>query len=258
MEKKLFLMIIFALGLASCSQADEALPGGMGMGRSGDMMARHMAQVPSEYRNVSNPIEVDEASLQRGEELYQTNCASCHGDGGMGDGPAGTALDPSPAPIAHTSQMLGDDYLFWRISDGGAFSPFDSTMPAWGPILDENEIWDVINYTHALGSGEALPQQRMGGERYDPADEAQRLADMLDQAVAQDLITEEQAQTFTRVHDAVDTYRNANPDFQSGGGMLDIEAQLLSALVSAREITQQDADTFVAVRDRLIETGLMQ
>ena len=77
--------------------------GGM-MGMGNDMMARHMAPIPQEY--------ADEASLVRGKETYTLLCASCHGDGGMGDGPAGAALDPVPAPIAHTSQMMGDDYLF--------------------------------------------------------------------------------------------------------------------------------------------------
>ena len=35
----------------------------------------------------------------------------------MGNGPAAAALDPAPAPIAHTSQMMGNDYL-WRIDKG--------------------------------------------------------------------------------------------------------------------------------------------
>ena len=32
----------------------------------------------------------------RGQALYQQNCAACHGATGLGDGPAGTALDPAP------------------------------------------------------------------------------------------------------------------------------------------------------------------
>ena len=34
--------------------------------------------------------------LRRAQELYARNCASCHGDHGGGDGPAGAALDPPP------------------------------------------------------------------------------------------------------------------------------------------------------------------
>ncbi len=34
--------------------------------------------------------------ISKGKELYQQNCASCHGDEGQGDGPAGAALNPPP------------------------------------------------------------------------------------------------------------------------------------------------------------------
>ena len=35
----------------------------------------------------SNPVPIDEVSLQRGEILYSIHCALCHGDSGQGDGP---------------------------------------------------------------------------------------------------------------------------------------------------------------------------
>ena len=38
--------------------------------------------------------------LARGQALYQSNCAVCHGVTAMGDGPAGAQLDPSPARSA--------------------------------------------------------------------------------------------------------------------------------------------------------------
>lgn len=34
--------------------------------------------------------------LDRGKKLYEANCVSCHGPKGLGDGPAGTALNPKP------------------------------------------------------------------------------------------------------------------------------------------------------------------
>ena len=68
----------------------------------------------------------------------------------MGDGPTASALDPAPAAIAHTSQMSGDDYLFWRISEGGV--PFETAMPVF-KALEEQDRWDVIDYIRALGKG---------------------------------------------------------------------------------------------------------
>jgi mono/diheme cytochrome c family protein len=188
MKKSVFLLLLigFALFLAACSsaEADDVEPaavqtvanneqsnGFMGMG--GGMMARHHAAIPNEYAGLTNPIPADDASIERGAEIYTAQCASCHGDGGMGDGPAAAGLDPEPAAIAHSSQMLGDDYLYWRISEGGAMEPFNSTMIAWKGVLDEDARWDVINYVQALGSGQVMPRQGMGGAAFDPEIEAE-------------------------------------------------------------------------------------
>ena len=38
--------------------------------------------------------------LKRGNELFQTNCAACHGATGHGDGPAARSLDPKPVNFA--------------------------------------------------------------------------------------------------------------------------------------------------------------
>lgn len=91
--------------------SDSAQPQPM-TGPGSGMMAHHHATLPAEYSGLSNPVAHDEESASRGEEIYTIQCASCHGDDGLGDGLAGASLDPLPAPLAHTSSMLGDDYLF--------------------------------------------------------------------------------------------------------------------------------------------------
>ncbi|HSG43933.1 MAG TPA: cytochrome c, partial [Anaerolineales bacterium] len=97
--KKLLLITLSIIILTACAPQEESAFPGMGMGNS-NMMNRHHAQIPSEYAGLKNSVTADDASLERGAELYTTNCTSCHGDGGMGDGPAGAALDPAPSPIA--------------------------------------------------------------------------------------------------------------------------------------------------------------
>ncbi len=230
--------------------------GMMGMGNS--MMERHMAPIPAEYAGQTSPITADEESLARGEETYTLLCASCHGDGGMGDGPAGEALDPAPAPIAHTSRMMGDDYLFWRISEGGFMEPFNSTMPAWKEPLDEQTRWDVINYVRALGRGEVMPGRGMGGAMFDPQAEAAMQAEMLAQGVEQGLITQDEAGTFEQIHTLMDDYRGIQMRQGFTGSMADMRDKMLSELIGDGKITQTQADTFVDIHDRLIEAGLMQ
>jgi mono/diheme cytochrome c family protein len=250
--KKTLLLAFITLFLTACGAQDDQP--GPGMGRDG-MMTRHHAEIPTEYAGLTNPVPADAASLERGAALYATNCASCHGDGGMGDGPAGTALDPAPAPVAHTSQMMSDDYLFWRISEGG--TPFGTLMPAW-KVLNEQARWDMVNYMRALGSGAVNPAVGMGGEAYDPAVQAAHQAEILAQAVKQGVVTQEEADLFKLVHDAVEKYRTEHPEIlNEGSNATEREAGILTALVNENMTTQVQADAFTDIHDRLGASGLM-
>ena len=152
--------------------------------------------------------------------------------------------------------MLGDDYLLWRISEGGAEAPFNSAMPAWKETLDEDARWDVINYIRALGSGKVTPQHRMGGERFDPAAENEQRSEMLAQAVEQGVITQEEADIFNEVHGAMDELRaNQKP---ASGTMEERERSMVTELVNAGTISQEQANVFSEVHDKLLEAGLMQ
>jgi mono/diheme cytochrome c family protein len=273
MTTKMFMWIlVLALTMVACSgEKSEAEPTAVaeesadvsaattegGMGPGSGMMARHHATVPQSYQGLTNPVPAEQDSLDRGADLYSTLCASCHGDGGMGDGPAGANLDPVPAPVAHTSQMLGDDLLFWRISEGGTMAPFNSAMPAWKDSLDEQARWDLINYVRALGRGQVAPRQAAGGAAFDPAAEAAERAEMLAQGVEQGAITTAEADLFDEVHTAMDERATAG-ESPRAGGMDQIRLVLLEELVEAGTITQEQADAFEDIHERLVEAGVMQ
>ena len=234
----------------------NGMGGQMGMGGNSAMMARHHATIPVAYAGLTDPVAADEESLARGAELYGTNCATCHGDGGMGDGPAGKTLDPPASPIAHTSQMLGDDYLFWRISEGGA--QFQSAMPPWKDVLDEQARWDLINYIRALGSGEVAPRHNMGGATFDAEAELTQRKAMLATAVEQGVIEQAEADEFLTVHAAMDELMQSDSlkAMQGAGG--DMQLTMLTALVDAGTITQAQSDAFEDIHTRLLDAGLMQ
>ncbi len=267
--KQIVLLLAVGLFLAGCGSAagndnggetavsaptaTTATRGMMGMG--GGMMARHNAPVPEEYAGLTNPIAADEESLARGQEIFTKYCVVCHGESGMGDGPGAANLDPQPAPVAHTSQMLGDDYLYWRISEGGAHDPFNSAMPAWQTAFEENARWDVINYIRALGSGQMMPGMGMGMGRMANTEAAQRAA-MLQQAVEQGVLSQDEADQFDTVHALMDSLLAAGPP--ASGSMGQNQQQMLDDMVAAGTITQAQADAFNDIHDRLLEAGLMQ
>jgi mono/diheme cytochrome c family protein len=252
-----------AMGTARNDHAQHGQSQGLGKGKGiggppQGMRERHQAPIPAAYQNMTNPVPADEASLARGEAIYAQQCASCHGDGGMGDGPAGQGMDPAPAPIAHSSQMLGDSYLFWRIQEGGA--PFNTGMPAFNETLSEEEVWDVINYVRALGSGEVKPRRNMGGQAMNPEAEAQMHAEMLATGVEQGVITQEEADLFTEVHDQLNAYKETHmEELRSFMGSPEaMQKAMLDALVQSGEITQAQAEAFADIHDRLVEAGIMQ
>jgi mono/diheme cytochrome c family protein len=242
MRKVIGLSILLILVAACSPKSTSDMRTGMGM-EPGGMGERHHAQVPDEYAEKQSP-KVNEDMLTTGAEIFETQCASCHGDDGMGDGPAGSALDPVPAPVAHTAQMMSDAYLFWRTNDGGA--DFSSAMPAWKDVLSDNEIWSVIAYIRALGRGEAMQIHTMQHEQ------------MLAYAVEQNLISNEEADTFCLVHNALDAYHEEPLNELPSGSMEENQAFVLEKLVKAGDITQSQADDFAHIHQLLLEEGLMK
>jgi mono/diheme cytochrome c family protein len=109
-------------------------------------------QPPAEYADKSNPYGSETAAVEAGKNLYQKNCVTCHGETGMGDGPAAESLNPHPQTLAVNQESLDDGYLFWRISEGGLRAPFSSAMPSWKTILSEDEIWQVISYLRTMSN----------------------------------------------------------------------------------------------------------
>lgn len=100
------------------------------------------------------------ASIKNGKELFQPNCALCHGERGKADGPLaqpGLLTDDWGAPIkpAHLSLpagvpggvKLGHDgvRLFQTIVTGVGGTP----MPPFDSMRAE-EVWDLVHYVQSL------------------------------------------------------------------------------------------------------------
>jgi mono/diheme cytochrome c family protein len=100
--------------------------------------------VPADFAGKTNPLGADAATA--GAEVFKTNCESCHGPQGHGDGPAGAALDPAPKNLAELQTQATDDYLFWRINTGKE----GTSMVAWKGVLTEEQIWQVISFVRTL------------------------------------------------------------------------------------------------------------
>ncbi len=90
------------------------------------------------------------AVVEQGAELYQANCAGCHGEQGAGDGPQAAALSTPPGDLTNQELMAQKSAteLFEAISAGVA-----PEMPAFADQLSEDERWALAAYIRSLTLG---------------------------------------------------------------------------------------------------------
>jgi mono/diheme cytochrome c family protein len=94
---------------------------------------------------LANPTPPSDSSLANGHKYFQINCAVCHGDRGMGDGPAtkygmpGIGIGVGSA----AANTRSDGYIFGMIRNGRGL------MPSYDRI-EEMDRWDVVNYLRGL------------------------------------------------------------------------------------------------------------
>jgi mono/diheme cytochrome c family protein len=97
--------------------------------------------------NTPNPVQATAASIGAGEDLYQANCARCHGVDAQGGGPdANTTQVQPPSLKAHLSAHSDGD-LFYFLTNG-----LPGGMPAWASQLSETDRWNVINYLRSINA----------------------------------------------------------------------------------------------------------
>ncbi|MCB9707297.1 MAG: cytochrome c [Myxococcales bacterium] len=99
------------------------------------------------------PAEKSQAAASKGDPAlgkvkYDTLCASCHGPTGLGDGPAAVSLNPKPRNLEVTTRS--DEELKKIIKLGGASMGLSPTMVAWGGVLNDTDIDNVVAYVRTL------------------------------------------------------------------------------------------------------------
>jgi mono/diheme cytochrome c family protein len=101
--------------------------------------------VDSIGRIAVNPTAPSPASLANGRKYYTINCSVCHGDTGVGNGPAtqnGYGM-PGISIISDGTKARTDGYIYGMIRNGRGL------MPTYNRI-EEMDRWDVVNYVRAL------------------------------------------------------------------------------------------------------------
>lgn len=108
----------------------------------------------SDFPVPSRPAATPEFIAQ-GKQVYQQNCAACHGENGDGKGRCSGFLIPRPRDFrgAHyrlrstpSGSLPTDEDLFRAVSLGLSGTP----MPPWKWLLNDTDRWAVVEYVKAF------------------------------------------------------------------------------------------------------------
>ncbi len=101
-------------------------------------------------------------TLAQGKHMFEVYCQACHGVEGKGGAPV-TKNDPAnnvrrypiPPPMLSGTGAItaarSDGYLYLTIRNGGAI------MPAYGPSMEDQEIWATVAYIRTLEGAQHTP-----------------------------------------------------------------------------------------------------
>jgi mono/diheme cytochrome c family protein len=120
--------------------------------RAGEEAAK-LAPPPAEKTGAASKVVNEQALAKdvslagKGKALFETNCASCHGPKGNGDGPRAASINPKPRNY-HTEQFkFGNDIVsihntLMRGSPG-------TSMPSFA-LLPLEDTWAIVHYVYTL------------------------------------------------------------------------------------------------------------
>ncbi len=96
-------------------------------------------------------IPLDAISISNGSHLFAEHCISCHGPQGKGNGPLAETLSTIPTDLLtepHTARHTVGNFFHW-VSQGVP----GTDMLGFSANLSEEDLWDTVNFLHALSRG---------------------------------------------------------------------------------------------------------
>jgi len=93
-------------------------------------------------------VAMADDALPRAQRNYDTYCVQCHGVNRNGKGI--NSRDMSVQPRDHTDAKgmadIPNDELFRAIKEGGLAVNKSVLMPAWGNVLPDDEVKELVTY----------------------------------------------------------------------------------------------------------------
>jgi mono/diheme cytochrome c family protein len=95
-------------------------------------------------RDIQAPPVADSAHLANGFKIYRQDCVMCHTPVGRQPGPMALGFNPQAPSFEENDMTVAQ--LFWVAKNGIRFTG----MPAWGPSLSDQDLWDAVGFAMTL------------------------------------------------------------------------------------------------------------
>jgi len=112
--------------------------------------------------DLKNPLPLNDDNLKGGADVYNGNCALCHGALDQKPPDLSTAMFPHSPQLLVSGHTVADDpegETYWKVTNGIRMT----AMPAFGRILDDKRRWQVtMLLSHADNLTPAARKQLLG------------------------------------------------------------------------------------------------
>lgn len=204
--------------------------------------------------DVSLIIPQETPDPNHGAELYILNCAPCHGDRGMGDGPDAAILEGAVPDVGSVSvaQYASPIQWFTIITHGN----MQALMPPFSNLSDQ-ERWDIVAYLYTLSASPEIVEQgeslfmencaQCHGE-----DRSQGVVDLSDPVFLSQSSADNLIQTIAQGHEIMPAFEGLSSDqFWALSAYLRLATYIPFQVQIANQNTSQE----VAVSDSSSETS---
>jgi mono/diheme cytochrome c family protein len=95
-------------------------------------------------RDIQATPVADAEHLANGFKIYREDCVMCHTPAGRQPSPMALGFNPQAPTFEENDMTIAQ--LFWAAKNGIRFTG----MPAWGPSLSDQELWDTVGFVMTL------------------------------------------------------------------------------------------------------------
>ncbi len=139
------LLAAFTLGVVACGGGEKEETAAEAPAATEEAVTAVPAiwTAPEEAKAVTNPIAMSTESSEKGKALFTQYCVSCHGEKGLGDAPAGKAVNAANLQEKVPAQTDGE--IHWKLLNGKGAMLKISTYG-----ISDEDGWNLINYLRDL------------------------------------------------------------------------------------------------------------